>query len=93
MTLSPLLMLWAALLLATVAVTVLRWNVGQKEDDHLHFMDNETHLVAAQVATARRLTALDRLRWALVVATLLGGIALAAAHMYRVWLEGAGLAR
>jgi hypothetical protein len=86
-------MLWAALLLATVAVTVLRWNVGQKEDDHLHFMDNEAHLVAAQVATARRLTALDRLRWALVVATLLGGIALAAAHMYRVWLEGAGLAR
>jgi hypothetical protein len=92
MNLYPLLMLWSGLLLATVGVTVWRWNASHKEDDHLHFMDNETHLVAEQVATARRLTALDRWRRVLLIATLVVGIALAGAHMYRVWLEGAGLA-
>ena len=91
MNLYPLLMLWSGLLLATVAVTVWRWNAGQKEDDHLHFMENESHLVAAQAATARRLTALDRWRRVLLIATLVIGFALAAAHAYRVWLEGAGL--
>jgi hypothetical protein len=91
MNLYPLLVVWSGLFLATVAVTVVRWSASQKEDDHLHFMDNETALVAAQAATARRLTALDRLRRVLLIATLLVGLGLAAAHMYRVWLEGAGL--
>lgn len=91
MNLNPFLMLWSVLLLATVVVTVLRWTASQKEDDHLHFMDNEAPLVAAQAATARRLTALDRLRRVLLIVTLLVGAVLAAAHMYRVWLEGAGL--
>ena len=92
MNLNPFLMLWSGLLLITVAVTVVRWNAGKKEDDHLHFMENEAHLVAAQTATARRLVVLDRVRRALWVVTLLVGLGLAAAHMYRVWLEGAGLA-
>jgi hypothetical protein len=91
MNLNLLLMLWSGLLLATVAVTVLRWKNGHNEDDHLHFMDNETHLIAAQVATARRLTTLDRVRRALLLATLLFGFVLAGLHLYRVWLQGAGL--
>jgi hypothetical protein len=91
MNLNLFLMLWSGLLLATVAVSVVRWNAGHKEDDHLHFMDNEADLVTAQAATARRLTALDRLRRLLMLATLLFGFALAAVHLYRVWLQGAGL--
>jgi hypothetical protein len=92
MSFTSLLMLWSGMLLATVAVTVVRWSAGHKEDDHLHFMDNESDLVAAQAATARRLTALDRWNRLMWIATLLVGLGLAAAHMYRVWLEGAGLA-
>ncbi|HYP08175.1 MAG TPA: hypothetical protein VER03_18220 [Bryobacteraceae bacterium] len=91
MNLNPLLMLWSGLLLATVAVSVVRWNVGHKEDDHLHYMDTDAHLVAAQAATAQRLSVLDRWRRVLLAVTLLVGLGLAAAHLYKVWEQGAGL--
>lgn len=86
-----LLMVWSALLLATVAVSVVRWSASQKEDDHLHFMDNETDLVAVQAATAKRLSSLDRLRRTLLLATVLVGLLLAGFHLYRVWQQGAGI--
>jgi hypothetical protein len=87
MNLNVLLTLWSGLLLATVAVSVLRWNAGQKEDDHLHMLD-DAKLISAQIATAHRLDVLDRWIRVLLVLTLLLGLALGALHMYNVWLQG-----
>jgi hypothetical protein len=72
MNLNVLLTLWSGLLLATVAVSVLRWNAGQKEDDHLHMLD-DAKLISAQIATAHRLDVLDRWKAVLLVLTLLLG--------------------
>jgi hypothetical protein len=86
MNLNVLLTLWSGLLLATVAVSVLRWNAGQKEDDHLHMLD-DAKLISAQIATAHRLDVLDRWMRVLLVLTLLLGLAVGALHLYNVWLQ------
>ena len=61
MNMQLLLALWAAIFAAALAIVVLmRWKLGRREDDHLHFADSEQQLVAVQANIAHKLDVLDR---------------------------------
>ena len=91
MDMNVLLGLWSAVCAGYLGVSVLRWNAAQKEDDHLHVLDSEKELVGAQMSVAQKLDALDRWKFALLLATLLLGFALAALHLYSVWQRNSSL--
>lgn len=91
MDMTVLLGVWSALLAAYLGVSLMRWSAGHKEDDHLHVLDSEKELVGVQLSVSRKLDMLDRWKTALLVATLLTGLMLAALHMYTVWQRNAAL--
>jgi hypothetical protein len=82
MNVTSLIALWSVLFAALVAVYLLRWSVGLKEDDHLHVMDTDKHLVGVQENIAHKLDVLDRWRRILLIATVLLALVIAALHMY-----------
>ena len=92
MEMSVLLALWSALFAAYLGVSITRWSVGHREDDHLHVLDSEKELVGVQMSVSRKLDMLDRWKAALLVATLLAGLAIAVLHMYAVWQRNAAIA-
>jgi sterol desaturase/sphingolipid hydroxylase (fatty acid hydroxylase superfamily) len=81
----------AILLVAFAVVTGLRWSLGKREDDHLHYSDREQQLVTAQVSIAHKLDVLDRWKTALLIATILAGVAAIGLHTYNMWMSGSGL--
>ena len=92
MDMTVLLGLWSAVFAAYLGVTLMRWSLGHKEDDHIHVLDSEKELVGVQVSVSRKLDMLDRWKTALLVATLLLGLAIAAVHMYSVFQRNANVA-
>jgi hypothetical protein len=80
---------FGVLVAALVMVSLIRWNVGQKEDDHLHVMDSEKELIGVQSNIAHRLDVLDRWRKILLIATVMFGIAILALHMYSTFTQTA----
>ncbi len=76
---------WVALFAAYVTVVLMRWNLGRREDDHLHFADSEQQLVAAQANIAHRLDVLDRWKTRLLIVTIAATILLGALHVYSSW--------
>jgi hypothetical protein len=91
MNVTSVLAISAVLLAAFAAVTGLRWSLGKREDDHLHFSEREQPLVSAQVSMAHKLDVLDRWRTILLIATVLAGIAAFGLHVYNMWTSGPGL--
>jgi hypothetical protein len=73
------------------AVAMMRWSLGRREDDHLHYSDREQPLIAAQAAMARKLDVLDRWKSLLLAGTILVGLAAIALHMYNMWSKGPGV--
>jgi hypothetical protein len=88
MNIFVLLSAWLLVLAAFAAVAVLRWQLGRREDDHLHFGATDGQLVNTQVSIAHKLDVLDRWKSALLVLTILTGLAIAAIHAYNVWQAG-----
>lgn len=76
---------WAALLCAYLVIALMRWNLGRREDDHLHFSDSEQQLVITQSAVAHRLDVLDRWSKALLTLIILSGILVGAIYAYMSW--------
>jgi Mg2+/citrate symporter len=76
---------WAAICAAYVTVALMRWNLGKREDDHLHFADSEQQLVTAQSSIAHKLDVLDRWKAALLMLTIVSGLIIGALHVYFVW--------
>lgn len=81
--------MWAVVFIAYATVAFMRWGLARREDDHLHFADSEQQLLASQVTLAHKLEVLDRWKVVLLVATVLFGIVIAAAHAYIVWQQSA----
>jgi hypothetical protein len=79
---------WLLLLAAFAVLTLIKWQFGRREDDHLHFGDSEGQLVNVQVSTAHKIDVLDRWKTALLVVTILTGLLIAGLHAYRVWQSG-----
>ena len=76
---------WAALLCAYAIVAAMRWNLGRREDDHLHFSDSEQQLVVAQSTIAHKLDVLDRWSKTLLTLTIVSAILIGAFYVYREW--------
>lgn len=52
----------------------MRWNLGRREDDHLHFSDGEQQLVVTQTSIAHKLDILDKWSKVLLTATIVSGV-------------------
>ena len=76
---------WAAIFAAYAIVALMRWNLGRREDDHLHFADGEQQLVNTQSGIAHKLAVLDRWKAVLLTATIVLAIIIGAIHFYMVW--------
>jgi hypothetical protein len=76
---------WVAIFAAYAIVVLMRWNLGRREDDHLHFGDSEQQLVVAQSNIAHKLDVLDRWKTALLILTIVAGVIIAALHIYFSW--------
>jgi hypothetical protein len=76
---------WAVLLCAYGIVAVMRWNLGRREDDHLHFSDSEQQLVATQTTIAHRLEVLDRWSTILLIVTIVSAVVIGGLYVYLSW--------
>jgi hypothetical protein len=92
MNMQLLLGVWAAILAAYVSVAIMRWNLGKREDDHLHVLDSE-QLIASQATIAHKLDVLDRWKTALLVLTIVSALAIGALQVWRVWQESGSTAQ
>ena len=86
MNMQLLLGVWAAIFIAYVSVAVMRWNLGKREDDHLHVTDSE-QLISSQTAIAHKLDVLDRWKTALLILTIVSAFAIGAFQVWLVWQE------
>ena len=76
---------WAAIFAAYAIVALMRWNLGRREDDHLHFADSEQQLVATQTTIAHKLDVLDRWRTVLLTLTIVSAVIIGLLEIYIVW--------
>lgn len=87
MNLIPFAVLSGVSALAVAILALYRFQIARsQEDDQLHVMDQEAHLVPKQIAVARRLQVLDAWGKGLTVLAVLAGVAYGAAHAYRALL-------
>ena len=75
---------WAILGLATLALALYRKFVSMREDDYLHLSAGEERLIPQQVATFRKIGAIDRWGITMTILTVSTGLALAVLYLYRV---------
>jgi hypothetical protein len=80
---------WLALACTIAGLAIYRRLVSTGEDDMLHVLDNESH-VLKQAALAHRLDTLDRWGKILTMTATIYGVLLAVGYFYRVWMEGFG---
>lgn len=92
MNMQLLLGVWAAIFVAYLSVAVMRWNLGKREDDHLHVLDSE-QLISSQTAIAHKLDVLDRWKTGLLLLTIAGAFAIGALQVWRVWQESGSTAQ
>ena len=85
MNMQLLLAIWGVIFAAYVTVALLRWQLGRREDDHLHFSDSEQQMVATQATVAHKLDVLDRWKTALLVLTIVWAILIGVLHAYNSW--------
>jgi hypothetical protein len=87
MNMQLLLGLWVVIFLAYATVALLRWKLGQREDDHIHFADYEQGQLSAQTTVAHKLDVLDRWKTALLVLTIVSALIIGGLHVYYFWLQ------
>ena len=78
---------WLALACAIAGLAIYRKLVSTREDDTLHVLDNESH-VLRQAALAHRLETVDHWGKILTVTAILYGALLAVGYCYQVWMDG-----
>lgn len=84
---TALVIFWAILGFATLALALYRKFVSMKEDDYLHLSAGEERLIPQQVAIFRRIGAIDRWGITMTIVTVVLGLALAALYLYGVVLS------
>jgi hypothetical protein len=84
---TPLVVFWAILGLATLALALYRIILALHEDDYVHLAAGEERLIPGQVAAFRKLGLIDRWGVILTVATVVFGLALGALYLYEVFLS------
>ena len=74
---------WAILGVATLALALYRKFVSMREDDYVHLSAGEEHLIPQQVATFKKIGAIDRWGITMTIVTVVLGLALAALYLYQ----------
>lgn len=92
MNIQVLLGVWAAIFLSYATVSILRWNLGKREDDHLHVLDSQ-QMISSQTSIAHKLDVLDRWKTALLILTLVSAVLIGALQIWRVWQESGSTAQ
>jgi hypothetical protein len=85
--LSPFVAAWLALACTIAGLAIYRKLVSIREDDTLHVLDDESHLLK-QRALAHRLDTVDHWGKILTVIGTVYGVLLAVGYFYQVWMEG-----
>lgn len=78
---------WAILGVATLALALYRKFVSMREDDYLHLSAGEERLIPQQVATFRKIGAIDKWGITMTIVTVILGLALAAMYLYQAALR------
>lgn len=80
--------IWVLLAVVVLALALYRLLVGVDEDDTLHVVENEGHLVAQQKQLFKKVDLIERWGQLLTVVVVVYGLALAGIYLYHKWLEG-----
>ena len=78
---------WAILGVATLALALYRKFVSMREDDYLHLSAGEERMIPQQVATFRKIGAIDRWGITMTIVTVVFGLALAGLYLYQIVLR------
>lgn len=78
---------WAILGVATLALALYRKFVTMREDDYVHLAASEERLIPQQVATFKKIGAIDRWGITMTIVTVVLGLALAALYLYQAALR------
>jgi len=78
--------LWGAVALATAGLALYRKFVSNKESDIVHIAAGEEKLIPGQFALANKMDTIDRWGKSLTFVTVVFGLVVAAAYLYRGWL-------
>ncbi len=78
---------WAVLGVATLALALYRKFVTMREDDYVHLSAGEERLIPQQVATFKKIGAIDRWGITMTIVTVVLGLALAALYLYQIVLR------
>ena len=78
---------WAILGVATLALALYRKFVTMREDDYVHLSAGEERLIPQQVATFKKIGAIDRWGITMTIVTVVLGLGLAAMYLYEAALK------
>ena len=84
---TPFVIFWAILGLATLGLALYRIILALHEDDALHLSAGEERMIPGQLAEFRKLGLIDRWGITLTVGTIGFGLALAGFYIYQVILR------
>jgi hypothetical protein len=85
--LTPFVAGWLALACSIAGLAIYRKLVSTQEDDSIHVLDSESH-VLRQAGLAHRLETVDHWGKILTVTAILYGALLAVGYCYQVWMDG-----
>ena len=84
---TPYVVLFLVLGVVTLILAAYRWKVTGNEEDVVRLGPGEEREIPKQVALARKVTAIDRWGKTLTVVTLVLGIGISCAYLYKAWLD------
>lgn len=80
---TQLVVVWAVLGVATLALALYRKFVSMHEDPYVHVSEGEQRLIPEQVKIFRKLGAIDRWGITLTIITAVFGLVLAGVYLYQ----------
>ena len=83
---TTLVIFWAVLGLATLALAGYRKLASMREDPFVHLSPGAEGLIPQQVAMSRKMSSIDRWGIAMTIVTVVLGLALAAIYIYQASL-------
>ncbi|MGD0133855.1 MAG: hypothetical protein ABSE57_17535 [Bryobacteraceae bacterium] len=84
--LTPAVMIWVVLAIATLGLALYRKLVSAGEEDLIHLGPGEERQIPGQIALEAKLKAVDRWGKILTVITVLVGLAMAAVYLTQAFL-------
>ena len=80
---TPLVVVWVVLGVVTLALALYRKVLSMREDPYVHVAEGEQRMIPQQVATYRRIGAVDRWGITLTILTAVLGLGLAGLYLYQ----------